>query len=78
VAADDAQALGVETDVVCEHGRWVVYLVVTTWNPAAGDDPLRRRRLRIRDHATQAEAEMTRRCTERVASRDCRLPPLGF
>lgn len=72
------EALGVESDVVEEHGRWAVYLVVTTWRPDAQDGPLARMRRRIRDYATRAEAEVARSWMHRAADRDPRTPPSGF
>lgn len=63
-------AFGVESDVVCEGGRWVVYLVLLRWNPQAIDQPFRRDRLRIRDYATQADAEVARAWMQRGAARD--------
>ena len=40
------EALGVESEVVAEDGRWVVYLVITMWNPRTGEQPLERIRRR--------------------------------
>lgn len=71
------EALGVESEVVEEDGRWVVYLVVTMWRKDVSRDPLERIRRRIRDYATLAEAEVGRSWMHRAADRDRRSPPTG-
>lgn len=72
------EALGVESEVVQEHGRWVVYLVITVWRGDAAGEPLERLRRRIRDYATKAEADVGRSWMHRAADRDRRSPPTGL
>lgn len=73
------QALGVESQVVEEQGRWAVYLVITMWkSDAGGDEPFERIRRRIRDYATKEEAEVGRSWMQRAAERDRRTPPTGL
>lgn len=70
------EALGVESDVVEEHGRWAVYLTVTLWREE-GDVPFERVRRRIADYATARDAEVARSWMHRGADRDSR-PLTGF
>jgi len=71
------EALGVESEVAEERGRWAVYLVITMWGGDAADAPLERVRQRIRDYATKDEAEVARSWMHRAAERDRRTPPVG-
>ena len=67
---DEEDALGVESEVVAEHGRWAVYLVVTLWHPRGGGQVFDRVRNRIRDYATREDAEVARAWIQRGADRD--------
>jgi hypothetical protein len=71
------EAVGVESEVVEEQGRWSVYLVITIWRSATADEPFERIRRRIRDYATREEAEVGRSWMQRAAERDRRTPPTG-
>ncbi|MGB3483735.1 MAG: hypothetical protein WBB07_16170 [Mycobacterium sp.] len=66
-SADDA--LGVETVVVPERGRWAVEIVVVF-----ADGVVRKR---IDTHATKARAELSARLIKRAAERDLRGPLNG-
>lgn len=72
------EALGVESEVIDEGGRWVLFVTVTTWNAAAVDEPLARVRHRIRDYRTREEAETARSWVQRAASRTRPRPPFGL
>lgn len=71
-------ALGVDSVVVFEQGRWVVYLVVTMWNAAATEQPFERLRHRIRDYATRDDADIAAAWMQRAAARERRSPPDGL
>ncbi len=63
------EALGVQTVVVPERGRWAVDIVVVF-----ADGVVRKR---IDTHATQARAELSARLIKRAAERDLRGPLNG-
>ena len=82
------QGLGVQTYVVEEQGRWVVYLDVAMKTSAAdaaldaappqsdGDFHVVRRR--INDYSSEAEAKVAARFISLGAGRELRKPPSGF
>ncbi|MEM9554054.1 MAG: hypothetical protein AAGC60_07330 [Acidobacteriota bacterium] len=83
------RGLGVQSYVVEEKGRWVVYLDVamadreastTTEGDAQGDSvpAFQVVRRRIRDFSSEAEARVAARFMSLGASRDLRRPPSGF
>lgn len=63
------EALGVETVVVPERGRWAVEIVVVF-----ADGVVRKR---IDTHATKARAELSARLIKRAAERELRGPLNG-
>ncbi|ORV90614.1 hypothetical protein AWC12_07110 [Mycolicibacterium iranicum] len=63
------EALGVETFVVPERGRWAVDIVVVF-----ADGVVRKR---IDTHATRARAELSARLIKRAAERELRAPRNG-
>ncbi len=67
----------VETRVVEEQGRWVVYLEVTFWE----DDqefPLKTVKHRVQDYPTKKRAEMAAEIYRRAADRDMEGPSFGL
>ncbi len=80
-----ANAIGVQTVIEPEHGRWVVYLEVAFWDTgrATGravdaDDPISTVRRRISDYPSKQQAEVAASWIERGADRDLFSPPTGF
>jgi hypothetical protein len=70
-------AVWVETTVVEEQGRWVVYLEVGFWEPNELDN-IQMIRHRIQDYPKKRLAEIAARWIERTANQDLPNPPLGF
>lgn len=82
------RGLGVQTYVVEEKGRWVVYLdvAVAASPPSRGadddapakDEAFHVVRNRIRDYSSEAEAKVAARFISLGASRELSTPPTGF
>jgi hypothetical protein len=72
------EAFDVESEVVAEDGRWVVYLLVTMWNGTAVEQPIETVRRRIGDYATRERAEVAASWMRRAAARERRTPPTGL
>ncbi|MEO1085979.1 MAG: hypothetical protein AAFY88_17205 [Acidobacteriota bacterium] len=82
------RGLGVQTYVVEEHGRWVVYLDVAVEQRPGQGEPAGTAtadgaafevvRNRIRDYSTEDEARVAARFISLGASRELSTPPSGF
>ncbi|MEO1366543.1 MAG: hypothetical protein AAFX50_05165 [Acidobacteriota bacterium] len=82
------RGLGVQTYVVEERGRWVVYLDVavaaapppesSAGGESAEGDAFHVVRNRIRDYSSEAEAKVAARFISLGASRELSTPPTGF
>jgi hypothetical protein len=78
------QAILVQTEVLYEQGRWVVYLEVTFWETdqrtelSKESEPLETVRHRIAEFSTRDRAEVAARWYERGADRNLFAPPAGF
>ena len=64
------------TRVEKEHGRWIVYLNVPTWEPGDDEHPVANNWKRINDYSTESEAKVAATWYERSANKTIR-PPTG-
>ena len=71
-----ARAVGCNTLIEQENGRWVVYLEVGFWN-AGGETPISVNRSRINDYPTLRDAEVAASWIQRSSNRNVTRPVEG-
>lgn len=69
--------LDATTHIICENGRWVVLLNVTSWESQTEEHPVRNHWKRINDYSSEQEAKVAALWIARSANRRIR-PPTGF
>jgi len=72
----DSHAIGANTTIENENGRWVVYLEVGFWEKTP-DTPLKTTRQRIKDYPTRRDAEVAASWIQRSADRNVKRPLEG-